>query len=204
MLLIASLPLSILQNTIQVTVAGVMGTWCFDKDDAASCCSPAVISSLYRSLTYSFGSICFGSLVQAIVTALRVIVENARNSRNNQTNQDCGALLICILDCILSCLEDIVEYFNQWAYVFVGIYGYSYLQSGKKVYELFLARGWTAIITNSLVSYVLGFFMLTIAIISGLSAVAIDAIVSKSHTLSEGEHSYVFGPLPGHGYYAFL
>lgn len=196
---------TILLNTIQVTVAGVMGTWCFDKDDADSFCSPAVTSSLCRSMTYSFGSICFGSLVQALVTALRVIVENARQQRQNgQNNQDCGALLLCILDCILQCLEDVVEYFNQWAYVFVGIYGYSYLDSGRKVIELFRARGWTAIISTSLVGYVLAFSMFTIAIVTGLLAVAIDVMVSKSRMLSKDELSYIFGPLPGHGYYAFL
>ena len=105
---------TVLLNTIQVTVAGVMGTWAFDKDDADSCCSPAVLSSLYRSLSFSFGSICFGSLVQALMTALRVIVENARQQQqNNQSNESCGALLLCILDCIVRLLEDIVEYFNQ-------------------------------------------------------------------------------------------
>lgn len=179
-----------------------MGTYFFDKADADRCCSPAVVSSLYRSLTYSFGSIAFGSLVQAIVTALRVIVENARNQQQN--SQGNGGLLLCILDCILKCFEDIVEYFNQWAYVFVGIYGYSYLESGRKVIELFRARGWTSIITNSLVGFVLAFSMFTIAIVTGFTALAIDAMVTKSHVLSKDELSYVFGPLPGHGYYAFL
>lgn len=181
-----------------------MGTWCFDKQDADSCCSPAVTSSLFRSLTYSFGSICFGSLVQAIMTALRVIVENARNQRDNQQCEGAGAILLCILECIVRLLEDIVEYFNQWAYVFVGIYGYSYLESGRKVMELFRARGWTSIITNSLVGFVLGFTVFSVAFVTGLAAVAIDVIVTSTHTLSEGELSYVFGPLPGHGYYAFL
>jgi hypothetical protein len=196
---------TVILNTIQVTVAGVMGTYCFDKQDADRCCSPAVVSSLYRSMTYSFGSIAFGSLVQALVTALRVLVENARAQRqNNQGNQECAAMLLCILDCILSLLEDIVEYFNQWAYVFVGIYGYSYLESGKKVVELFRARGWTSIITNSLVGYVLAFSMFTIAIVTGLTALVIDAMVTKGHTLGKDELSYIFGPLPGHGYYAFF
>jgi len=72
------------------------------------------------------------------------------------------------------------------------------------VIELFRARGWTSIITNSLVGYVLAFSMFTIAVVTGLSALAIDAMVTKSHTLSKDELSYVFGPLPGHGYYAFL
>ena len=182
-----------------------MGTWCFDVQEATSCCSPAVTSSLYRSLTYSFGSICFGSSVQALMMALRAIVENARNQRNQQgQGGDCGAILLCILQCILQLLEDIVEYFNQWAYVFVGIYGYSYLESGKKVLELFQARGWTAIVTNSLVGYVLGFTIFSISIIMGLTAMAINAIASSSHTMGEGELSYIFGPLPGPRYWAFL
>jgi hypothetical protein len=155
-------------------------------------------------LTYSFGSICLGSLLQAVITAVRVLVQNARNQRDNQQCEGGGAILLCILECIIQLLEDIVEYFNQWAYVFVGIYGYSYLDSGRKVMELFRARGWTSIITNSLVGFVLGFTSFSVAIVTGLTAVAIDAIVSNTHTLGEGELSYVFGPLPGHGYYAFL
>ena len=70
--------------------------------------------------------------------------------------------------------------------------------------ELFRARGWTSIITNSLVAYVLAFVMFTIAILTGLFALIIDIIMTKSHTLSKDELSFVFGPLPGHGYYSFL
>ena len=148
--------MNVLSNITQTTIAGVTGTWCFDKDNATSCCSSAVTQSLYRSCTYSFGSICFGSLLTALVTALRVIAQQARdnNSRRNSRNEG-AALLLCILTCILALLEDIIEYFNQWAYIFVGIWGLDYLESGKRVLELFQARGCTAIITNGLASYVL-------------------------------------------------
>jgi Plasma-membrane choline transporter len=181
-----------------------MATWCFDKDEANKCCSSAVYGSCYRSLTYSFGSICLGSLLQALVSTLRVVIETARNQREQNDSGGCGNVVLCILDCIASMLEDVIEYFNQWAYVFVGVYGYSYLESGRRVVELFRARGWTSIITNNLVGYVLGFTNVIIAIATGFVAVVLQGMATHHH-LSGGElvGSYVYGPVSGYVYYAF-
>lgn len=108
---------TVLMNTMQTTVAGIVATWCFVAEEAKQCCSPAVTMSLFRSLTYSFGSICFGSLLQAIVSVLRYLVENARNRRNDGGEQDmCGTLVFCILECLVRCLDEVLDYFNQWAY----------------------------------------------------------------------------------------
>jgi Plasma-membrane choline transporter len=190
------------QNTIQVTVAGVMGTWCFVKNDARSCCSPAVTGSLYRSLTYSFGSICMGSLLQAVVTALRVLLQNARN-RSRSRDDECGAVVGCILECLVRLLEDIIDYFNQWAYVFVGIYGYSYIESGKKVLELFKARGISSIVTNDLVGYVLGFTTTTVAVVNGLVSMTALILVDNLYSTEDRSASFVFGPIPGPMWWSF-
>ena len=119
---------TVLLNIVRVTTSGAVGTWCFVPEEASGCCSSAVISSFVRSMTYSFGSICFGSLLEALITALRVLAENARD-QSREDNDGCASILYCVLECILSLLEDIIEYFNQWAYVLIGIYGYSYLES---------------------------------------------------------------------------
>ncbi len=159
--------INVLANTVQTTIAGVTATYCFDKHNAASCCSSAVITSLYRSCTYSFGSVCFGSLLTAIITTLRVMAQWARDN-SRRSDQNGAALLYCILTCILSLLEDIIEYFNQWAYVFIGIWGLDYLESGKRVLELFTARGCTAIISNGLASYVLTNVIIVSSLVCGL------------------------------------
>ena len=185
---------------MQVTVSGVMATWCFDKSEADGCCSRAIHGSVYRSLTYSFGSICFGSLLQAIVSVFRYLVESARNQRSRDNDDACGALLLCILECLARLLEDILEYFNQWAYVFVGIYGYSYLESGRRVMELFRARGFTSIITDNLVGYVLSFTTFTVAVLTGIAGAIIEVSVTNSHGAEESGDSYIFGPLPGKGF----
>eukprot|EP00568_Trieres_chinensis_P004888 CAMPEP_0183291498 /NCGR_PEP_ID=MMETSP0160_2-20130417/893_1 /TAXON_ID=2839 ORGANISM="Odontella Sinensis, Strain Grunow 1884" /NCGR_SAMPLE_ID=MMETSP0160_2 /ASSEMBLY_ACC=CAM_ASM_000250 /LENGTH=543 /DNA_ID=CAMNT_0025452313 /DNA_START=74 /DNA_END=1705 /DNA_ORIENTATION=+ len=189
---------TVMLNTIQTSVAGVIGTWCFNKTLASGCCSLAVTSSLYRSLTYSFGSICLGSLFEALIRALRVLSDMARDDDGCSSE---GRILVCILQCILSCFESMIEYFNQWAYVFVGVYGYGYVESGKKVMELFKARGFTAIITNDLVGYVLRFTAMVVAILTGLMGVALEAW-TKTYSAAGG--SFLFGQVEGAGVWAFF
>ena len=160
----------VIQNTIHVVVAGVVGTWWFAPDEASSCCSAGVCDSMKRALTTSFGSICFGSLIVAIIQALRALANSAR------ANDDGNAILVCIAECILQCLESIVEYFNKWAFIYVGLYGYPYLEAGKNVFTLFKNRGWEAIIADDLVSNTLFF----VSVVVGGLAGAVGLILSKT------------------------
>lgn len=208
------------QNTIQVTVAGVMATWCFDHSFARNCCSSAVWSSLYRSLTYSFGSICLGSLLLGIVRVLRYFVESAKRQRESRRDScEGGELFLCALDCLIQLFEEVLEYFNHWSFVFCGVYGYSYLQSGRMVIELFKARGWETIVTDDLIHYVLGFTNFSVGVLTGLCCMAAERIidakiepdeydpVSHGKTPEEVEPwdtnvSFLFGPLPNPQYQA--
>jgi hypothetical protein len=87
----------VIQNTTHVTVAGTVGAWWFSPADASGCCSAGMLGSAIRALTTSFGSICFGSLLVAIVQAMKALVNSARNGDNQ--------ILVCIADCILGCIE---------------------------------------------------------------------------------------------------
>jgi multisubunit Na+/H+ antiporter MnhC subunit len=134
-------------------------------------------------MTTSFGSICFGSLLVAILQALKAIAQSARENGDAQ-------ILACIAECILGCLASMLEYFNkvrysrspnrscnssafltlsvvtlQWAFIYVGLYGMPYLKAGKSVFELFQNRGWEAIIADDLIGNVL--FLISI-IVGGL------------------------------------
>mmetsp|Transcript_32660 Transcript_32660/g.70473 ORF Transcript_32660/g.70473 Transcript_32660/m.70473 type:complete len:497 (-) Transcript_32660:1087-2577(-) len=156
----------VIQNTMHCTVAGTVGTWWFSPDDATSCCSSGMMGSLFRALTTSFGSICFGSLLVAILQSLKSLAQSARNNDNG--------MLICIAECILGCLESILEYFNKWAFVYVGLYGYSYLEAGKNVFTLFKNRGWEAIIADDLIGNVFFFLSLCVGLICAAIGLAFD------------------------------
>ena len=149
----------VITNVVHVTVAGVVGTWWFAPHEASSCCSPATRDSFFRATTYSFGSICLGSLIVALIEAMREMVRQARESDDG--------ILVCLADCCLGIIESIVEYFNRWAYVFVGLYGFSFIEAGKNVINLFKSRGWTTIITDNLCDRVLMLVSLGIGLLTG-------------------------------------
>lgn len=165
----------VFKNVIHTTVAGLVGTWYFDPQDANKFCSSAISSSLFRSLTHSFGSICFGSLCVAILQTLDWIVQSLRRQREQEGSQNASmALLLCCLDCILTLLQGIMEFFNKWAFVYVGVYGYDFMTAGKKVMTLFRERGWTVIINDNLISNALGLMCFVIALLNGLSVTFLD------------------------------
>ena len=54
------------------------------------------------------------------------------------------------------------------AYVYVGLYGYSYLDAGKNVMTLFQNKGWTTIITDDLSENVLFMMSVVLGLLTGL------------------------------------
>lgn len=102
-------------------VAGVAATWYFDPAQASSFCSNAISGSAKRSLTYSFGSICLGSLLVAIVQFLDFIVRSIRqNVAESRERSGFEALLLCCADCILQMVENLMQYFNKWVSIKIG------------------------------------------------------------------------------------
>jgi hypothetical protein len=145
----------VIMNTVHVTVAGVVGQWYFRNTDTTS----LVWRAFTRSITTSFGSICFGSLIVAIIKTIHYIVRMARRNDNN--------LVVCCADCILGCLEGIVEYFNEYAYAYVGIYGISYIESAKRTWNLAKDNIITALFNDNLIYPVLMFATLFVGIFTG-------------------------------------
>merc|ERR1712183_589013 len=85
-------------------------------------------------------------------------------------------MLSCLVSCILGCLEGILEYFNKWAFIYVGLYGYGYMDAGKNVIQLFKSRGWSALIADDLVGRALA----TLSLVVGLLAGAVGVILATT------------------------
>lgn len=161
----------VLKNITHTTVAGTVGTFWFVPHEASGCCSQGVRDSYVRSITTSFGSICLGSLIVAIIQAVKEILHSMREQNDS--------ILVCLADCILGLIESLAEYFNQWAFVYVGLYGYSFMEAGKNVMTLFRTRGWTSIIADMLVDTVLLMVSLGVGVLTGVVGVIVGSIVQQ-------------------------
>jgi len=150
-----------LQHTI---VSSIIGVWWYNPTDANSCWDDGLNRAICHSLSLSFGSICFGSLLQGIIQALKWVHRITAHQSNK-----CGQCITAMIDCCLTCIQEALEYFNKWAFTFVGIHGDSYLESGRKVVSLFKQRGWSSLISDQLADAVMFTMKISISLVTGLT-----------------------------------
>lgn len=148
----------VLRNVARVTTSGVFACRYFLGYNSPQAPNPTA-ESFKRATTYSFGSVCFGSLLVAIVTFLRFLLS---------TSNDRDTLAGAIVDCFLSMLESLLKYFNTYAFTQVAIYGKPYIEAAKSTWELVKRNGVDAIINDNLIGSVIGLGSILTAIVGGL------------------------------------
>ena len=155
----------VIANTLHCTASGVVASWWFVNVDKSNE-RKVVVDSLFRSLTYSFGSICLGSLIVSLLKTIRVVLKSL-------VRQEAGfGLVSCVIHCIMAIVERLVVIFNKFALCYVAIYGYNFVRAGRSVFKLFSERGWaTLAIDNDVVDSTLSW----VAVLGG----ALTAIVTS-------------------------
>lgn len=120
-----------LKNTIHTTISGVYGAWYFAPRNPPK---GATRGAARRALTYSFGSISFGSLIVAIINLLRQACSVAQQQEANSGNM-AASCAFCILGCFIGLLDWAVQFINRYAFSYMALYGKSYIQSAKATWQ---------------------------------------------------------------------
>ena len=144
-----------IKNIVHCTTAGAVGSWWF----VATPQDP-VWGAFRRACTTSFGSICLGSLIVAVLSAIRAMINAARRNRRGRgsvstvhhaffstaaaTTQSYAhgsfvrvQILLSCAGCFVGCVERLMEYFNHWAFIEVALYGKDFKTAGKDAMRIF-------------------------------------------------------------------
>lgn len=167
--------MQVIQNVVHTSVCGVFATFYFLHGTGAAIMKP-VWNSFSRSITYSFGSIAFGSLIVAVIQFIRFLINSTRNERDN--------LAAACADCLLGMIEGLVRYFNYYAYVHVAIYGKPFIEAGKDTWELIKSHGVDVIINDSLVGNCMSVGVLLIGLTCGLFAFLTGLMFLENQSLT--------------------
>jgi hypothetical protein len=119
-----------LKNTIHTTIAGIYGSWYFCSQKPGGFPKGATRGALRRALTYSFGSISFGSLIVSLIQLLRHTISIAQQQEGAAGNI-IGSALLCVAGCLISLLEWVVQFINHYAFSHIALYGKPYLAAAK-------------------------------------------------------------------------
>ena len=120
-----------LKNTIHTTISGVYGSWYFNSRNYPT---KVTRGALRRSLTYSFGSICFGSLVVAIINFVRQLASVARQQAAAQ-GDILATILYCFIGCLIGILDWAVQFLNRYAFTHIALYGKAYIPAAKDTWK---------------------------------------------------------------------
>eukprot|EP01061_Rhynchopus_euleeides_P008951 TRINITY_DN18082_c0_g2_i1.p1 TRINITY_DN18082_c0_g2~~TRINITY_DN18082_c0_g2_i1.p1 ORF type:complete len:626 (+),score=280.48 TRINITY_DN18082_c0_g2_i1:62-1879(+) len=159
----------VLLNTVHVTTAGVTSHWFFALGGpgtppyfrGAQAATGVTLGALKRAAVWSLGSICFGSLFVAILRTVRFLIRVAMRRGN--------ALVRCIVLCLLNYIEQLMRYFNDFAFVQVAMFGKPYITAAKDTWALVKnGTGWEALINQVMVNRIFAAFSLQGGLIVGL------------------------------------
>ncbi|EIN11911.1 DUF580-domain-containing protein [Punctularia strigosozonata HHB-11173 SS5] len=161
----------VIGNVALATLAGgPFGSWYyFGPREQGQMPNHPTTSAFVRASTLSLGSIAFGSLIVTLLEVIRMILNAARNSAQEDGNPAL-AIVACIAECCISCIEGAVEYFNRYAYIEIALYGKPYIQAAKDTWRLFKDRGIDALINDSLVNITLTWGSYVVGILCSLFA----------------------------------
>eukprot|EP01060_Flectonema_neradi_P004646 TRINITY_DN1301_c0_g1_i1.p2 TRINITY_DN1301_c0_g1~~TRINITY_DN1301_c0_g1_i1.p2 ORF type:complete len:218 (+),score=39.24 TRINITY_DN1301_c0_g1_i1:921-1574(+) len=131
------------------------------------------VGALGRATTWSIGSICFGSLVVAIIRTLRAMFRAARRG---------NSFIGLLVDCLLGCIASLMQYFNDYAYVQVAMFGKSYLTAAGDTWKLVKSgTAWDALINDNLTDFVYIVLIVFVTAIVGCITAVFGHLSSWDH-----------------------
>ena len=147
----------VLKNVMHVTIGGIYGTWYYMESTFEGMPRGEGTGSLKRALTYSFGSVCFGSLFVVLFQCVAIFF------MINSTS-----VFGFVGHLGMNFLGMGVGYFNLYAYSFVALYGVSMVRSARSTYLFFRQRGVQAFLNDFVISTSMGFYCFVAAIFSSI------------------------------------
>ena len=156
-------------NVMHTTASGLAATWYY-VGSAQMPVNPTV-ASFKRATTTSFGSICFGSLLVAIIKVIRYLVRQALQHENE--------FVRCIAQCVLGCIEAMMQFFNTYAFVHVAIYGCGYVEAARRTWDLIKQCFWAQYFNDALV----GTTLTMVAFAAGCFAGVVAGVAMQSVAL---------------------
>lgn len=156
--------IDVLKSILHVTIAGFYGTWYYLESTFTGMPNNEGFGSFKRSVTYSFGTICLGSVFVIIFQCFAIFMFIG--------DKNLGFFGF-LSDNILRIASAIIGYFNTYAFSFVALYGANMWKSATATLTFFKQRGKQAAINDTIISFTLGFYCL----VSGLLSMAVSGLV---------------------------
>jgi len=140
-----------------MTVAGAISAWYWAggrEDGDRTKVSGEVCTSLWTTVRYHLGTVCFGALVIAVIRTIRAVLGYIQDKAEGVDNGFVKGVL-CMLQCCLYCFQNFMKFVQKNGYIVCAVEGTGFCESCKIAFELLAAN----VLRVSAVSYISTFVL---------------------------------------------
>jgi len=130
--------LQVLSNIVLVASYGALGEWYYNGE-------ARIAAPVLRAFTVHFGSICFGSLLVAMVETLHDVLHAI------QKKGYFPAWALCCIDRALAAIQSTFDYINKYGFVQVAVHDENFVTASKRAISFLKYKGLTALVNDSIV-----------------------------------------------------
>lgn len=126
------------------TIASAVCSYYWSRPDASGKRNFAkypILTGLYRCFRFHFGSLCFGSLIIAIVQFIRAILAYIdHNTKELQQSNILIKIFMKVVQCLMWCFEKILKFISKNAYILIAMKGNSFCTSTFNAFSIILGN----------------------------------------------------------------
>lgn len=127
----------------QFVLASSCAIWYYSQGPDGQEASMTVSRSFWRGVRYHLGSIAFGSLIIAIIEAVRLVMfyihKQLKDAGVTESNKFIEYAMKCI-HCCLDCFERFIQFINKNAYIQIAVRGSNFCTAAKDSFFLILGN----------------------------------------------------------------
>jgi hypothetical protein len=139
-------------------VASSFAQWYFaPRENGKKTLVKPVAEAFRLAWTKHIGTMVFGSLIVAIATAVKHIVDYMLEQAKKQSgNNRAVKLVACVMKCLTRCIESCLKYISTQAYIFTAIHGTNFWSSCVSLFKFISANPLRIGVAQSLGRIVVG------------------------------------------------
>lgn len=148
----------IFENAVKVTVGTICCKWYFNSSIDTS-------TAICHMLSRCCGSICLGSLIMGGLTIVREFSMISKSKRR-LTSNPFSKIVWTMVTTLMSIVQFTMKYFNEYAFAYMVLHATGYITSSYKMYNLYIRKGYSTLISESIVKVTLQLYV----VYSGIAA----------------------------------
>ncbi|KAF8925406.1 hypothetical protein BGZ58_000833 [Dissophora ornata] len=158
---------AVLSNVQRVTLANVVSKWYFHRHEPFAYHSSKITEpALINATTTSFGSVCLGALFIAIVQFTAFALRNTAKKLKESSFP-----LFVFIATFCRIIQGLVENFNNYTLIYVGITGESLFSAARSASKIFHRNLLWGLISDFLTKLILFVYSTLLSLLTGFAAV---------------------------------